>query len=457
MSKKKKIIIISVICAALIIGVASAVLLLRGGEDDDLYKNFNEDEQYQLEKNGAKEYSSPVLVIYGEEGQLIGVTQLGNKVYLDNPDNIPVEQGGVASRIQITVGDDGIRRGTLCYPYSTNVNPTIYCSQEEAPEKMAEMRIRRLMNSPGYASILDYKINSVTVKELKSGEEGTAIINFTVNCDILPSKFGEVYGLPDNDGWCRGREYDYAIWGTYDTWCLLGEDPILELTGNYTESDTRVVTETQLYMDDDCMLRYACFEFPEQSILTDVPLGDEEDYAAQGIDTELLDDYEEPENYFTELFVIERTNNSRLIIEHGMENLQYNYVTDSNGKVYLTTKYWDVDSEPTISHLICFDSKTMSVTRIIDRGVVLGITDETLYAYGSRTVEGVYRPQDIYAIDLATGNIKWATEPVMIATEENTFIEQGVYDGYLHVMYARDKVVFKLDEVTGEWSFDYAG
>ena len=448
MSKKKKIIIISVICAALIIGVIAAAFLMRGSDTNDLYESFGEDEQYVLEKNGAKEYSSPVLIIHSED-KLIGVTQLGNKVYLDNPDNISVEQGSVASRVQITVGDDGVRRGTLCYPYSTNVNLPVYDLQSKAPEKMADMRIKRLMHSPGSASITDYKINSVTQDQVLSGEKGTAVIHFTVNCDIKPSKFVEAYGEPDGDGWCRGLEYNYSIWGTNETWYMLGEDPIDDLTGNYSESSTRVIEQTQLFVNDEMALGYACFKSPEQSILTDAPLVEMEEEEAG-------EDYEEIITYYTQLFAVDMNGNIT-IIEEGMQNLQYNFITESNGKVYLNTTKWASEGESEASHIVCYDINNMRVTRIMDRGVILGITEDTLYAYGSNTVNGVYRPQDIYSIDLATGNIKWATEPVMYATYDNAFIEQGVYDGYLYVMYSKDKLVFKLSEQTGEWSFHYAG
>ena len=61
---------------ALIIG-AVAALVLSKNEENDLYKPFDENEQYMLEKNGAKEYSSPVLVVHGDEGQLLGHIVIG--------------------------------------------------------------------------------------------------------------------------------------------------------------------------------------------------------------------------------------------------------------------------------------------------------------------------------------------------------------------------------------------
>ncbi len=455
MSKKKKIIIISVVCAALIIGAVTAFLLL-GGDEDDTYKAFDENEQYMFEKNGAKEYSSPVLVVYGEDDQLVGVTQLGNKVYLDNPDNINIKQGCVATTIEIKVDDDGVRRGNLCYPYSTNTNLPVYGSQDNAPRMMIDMRLKSLMNTPGYASITDYKINSVTVGKVDSAETGTAVVNFKVNIDVHPSKFGDIYGDPDSEGWCKGLEYDYAIWGTEGIWYQIGDDPIVERTGNYSNGSMRIIEETTLFVNDDHMINYACFESPEQSILTDAPINRGEPDESVDVDENELEEDAEVVTYYTQLFSM-NSDGTIDIIEQGMRNLQYAFITDCNNKIYLTSSVWNSDSEVMPSHLICYDLNTKRITRIMDRCALLGITDDTIYAYGSNMINGVYRPQDIYAVDMATGTIKWVTEPVMIADETNTFIEQGVYDGYLHVMYASDKLVFKLDEQTGEWSFHYAG
>ena len=455
MNKKTKItIIISVICVALIIGIVLA-LLPKDSKDDDLYKNFDENEQYELEKNGASQYSSPVLVVYGQDDELIGVTQLGNKVYLDNPENISVSQGSIASKIDITVGEDGVRRGTLCYPYSTNLNMALYCPQGEAPEKMADMKIKSLMNSPGYASIRDYKINSVTEKKVDSGEEGTAIINFTVNCDMRPSEFAKVYGFPDEDGWCRNLEYDYAIWGTNETWYLLGDDPISELSGYYLDEEEQVWEETRLYADDRYVLSYACFESPHQSILTDVPLGNEDEYIEQGIDVTNLDDYEEMiELYYTELFVLDMKNGSKTIIEHGLQNFQYEHIASYNGKVYLTTKEWDSSAQAKTQDLVCYDVASMKLTPILDKGVVLAMTEDTLYAHGIDPADGT---QCVCSIDIATGRINWVTEHRIPVTDRNVAVMQGVYDGYLHLMYTEYKVVFRLNEQTGEWSFGYTG
>lgn len=457
MNKKKRIILTAVICAVLIIGIVAAVFLMRGDDENDMYKHFDENEQYQLEKDGAKEYSSPVLVLYGQDEQLVGVTQLGNKVYLDNPEGITVISGSVATKIDITVDDDGVRRGNLCYPYSTNTLLPVYGSQEDAPRLMADMRMKSLMNTPGYSSITDYKINSVEVKKVTSGEPGTAIIDFTLNCDVIPSEFGDIFGEPDAEGWCRNLEYDFVLWGSEGTWHQLGEDPIIDRTGNYSEGQIKNTDQTTLFVNEEHMINYACFEQPDQSILTDEPMNSEgaED---EGIDVDEmeLEAEAETETFYTQLFAM-NADGTVNIIEQGMKNMQYAFITERNNKVYMTSSIWNSQSEVMSSHLVCYDLNTRRVDRIIDRCVLLGITDDTIYAYGSNVIDGVYRPQDIYAVDMATGTIKWMTEPVMIADETNTFIEQGVYDGYLHVMYASDKLVFKLAEDTGEWSFHYAG
>lgn len=33
-------------------------------------------------------------------------------------------------------------------------------------------------------------------------------------------------------------------------------------------------------------------------------------------------------------------------------------------------------------------------------------------------------------------------------------VANGVYDGYVHVMYSNDKITFKADEMTGIWEID---
>lgn len=453
--KKKLIFIITIV--VLIIAAVAAALLLRGKEKDDIYKDFDENEQIRLERDGASEYISPVLVVYDDAKGLIGVTQLGNLVYVDNPDGIEISNGMISLAMNVTVDEEGIRHGSLAIPYSESSDTFVYSSMKNAPSAFAQARLKKLMNIPSVSGIADYRINTVTEKNVYGGENGTGIITFEVNFDVIPSRNSEIYGIPESDGWCKNLTYEFTIWGTANMWYLYGNDPIATDAFDYDDGDDgmSITYETQLYIDDRYSYRYGCFETIEESILTDVPMRTEGPDDEEGLD---MDDEAAAvtfDKWYTDLYAFDIAANAIRVFEEDKQNFQYNYEDCVNGILYLTTKTWTSTANGIDSYFCCIDTKDMTFKKIVDNAIVLGKTEDTYYVLAIRMGDTSGKARSLFAIDMATSDILWESELPFPATQSNMLVCHGIYDGYAHFIYAQDKIAYMMDTATGEWSLDF--
>lgn len=423
----------------------AAVLLLSfaGCNKKDKYKDVDMQELADIEQSGAKEYKSPVLIILGDGNDIFGITQCGNLVIVDNPDEEKLRSGMVVAMMDIKVDDDGTRSGTFTRPFTQTYQRPVYAETNNAPKTCVVMLLENAINNGTNAALEDYKIVKVTRDGFYGDHinEGAGIVDCTVLADIKPARNITYYGNVGEDGWVRNKEFKFTIWGAAKTWFLKSENPIESTYSDYTTSGT-IGESKVLHVTDDMLYQYAC-------------LGAEDDVRTYNFEKEYDadEDYDYAENetaaFYTSLFALNGKDEMEVYLEK-LPNILFNFADYYEKKLYLSSVFYSGEIETRGDIFGYIDQADKKYHKILEKGSVFGTQGEKIYVLGKINDDS---EQLLHCIDIKTGKIVWSHKlPYEIPSINNVTLSR-IKDGYIHIYYGEYNEAYKVSIVDGSYSF----
>lgn len=272
-----------------------------------------------------EQYNTKLIFIKESGGNWLVVDDKGFIHEVSPQDMIDLKPGMVCENAQVTVNPSGEYLVTFDYPYSLRHVYKVIASREDAPNAYAGLILDNLI----YNGNTDYAISEYELKDVKVTKAcSSGCMDVSMSFDAKPLKEAFLWGIPNQDGFIRDREFNFTLYGAEDTWLAMGNIyEYLEQGGKLPSRPETKYTPTGI-----------------QSIIYE---DDKWSYYSDGI---MLPSTKElqAENLTEYIGTINRINRESGTVEQlyeGERNYSYELLAEYDNKLYLVSKTWIPFSE----------------------------------------------------------------------------------------------------------------
>lgn len=228
--------------------------------------------------------------------------------------------------------------------------------------------------------------------------------------DVKPLGGAYLWGIPDDDGYVRGRTFSYTLYGAENTWLstddfylYLGED------GQWPERPETLYTPTGMqkviYEDDEWSYYSDGIMLPRQkeSQITDLT------------------------EYIGTINRIKRDTGESEQIYKGDKNTDYYYFAHHSDKIYILSHAWTPFSESYPGYFGVLNTKTKKYTRLIEGNVVRAtLVGDQGYLFAN---------DQLIEIDLKSASLRSVCQLPSTPNYANGYVSvQRVMDGKIYIL-----------------------